>query len=151
MAAGFSRLSIRNNMGIRSFAVEMFIIHIFVDTTSVIHGIAIARSMCANILQQLFGVGALAHRGLSPFIGGSCGDHSPHSTTMTQTKCCPIFKFGSWWLHLPVCTPSLGRLFFLLFTVLRTAVISDLVYTLPRATDMRQLHVRCLGHLRSTR
>ena len=47
--------------------------------------------------------------------------------------------------------PSLGRLFFLLFTVLRTAVISDLVYTLPRATDMRQSHVRCLGHLRSTR
>ena len=30
-------------------------------------------------------------------IGRLCGDHSPHRTTMTQTKCCPIFKFGSWW------------------------------------------------------
>ena len=28
-------------------------------------------------LDQLFGVGALAHRGLPPFIGGLCGDHSP--------------------------------------------------------------------------
>ena len=26
-----------------------------------------------------------------------CGDISPHRTTMTQTKRCPIFKFGSWW------------------------------------------------------
>ena len=34
-----------------------------------------------------------------PFTGGLCGDHSPHRTTMTQTKCCPIFKFGSWWAH----------------------------------------------------
>ena len=48
-------------------------------------------------LHQLFGVGALAHHGLLPFIGGLCGDHSPHRTTMTQTKRCPIFKFGSWW------------------------------------------------------
>ena len=48
---------------------------------------------------QLFGVGALAHRGLLTFIGGLCGDHSPHRTTMTQTKRCPIFKFGSWWAH----------------------------------------------------
>ena len=48
-------------------------------------------------LDQLFGVGALAHRGLLPFIGGLCGDHSPHRTTMTQTKRCPIFRFGSWW------------------------------------------------------
>ena len=48
---------------------------------------------------QLFGVGALAPRGLPPFIGGLCGDHSPHRTTMTQTKRCPIFKFGSWWVH----------------------------------------------------
>ena len=46
---------------------------------------------------RLFGVGALAPRGLPPFIGGLCGDHSPHRTTMTQTKRCPIFKFGSWW------------------------------------------------------
>ena len=50
-----------------------------------------------NNPDQLFGVGALAHRGLLPFIGGLCGDHSPHRTTMTQTKRCPIFKFGSWW------------------------------------------------------
>ena len=49
---------------------------------------------------QLFGVGALAPRGLPPFIGGLCGDHSPHRTTMTQTKRCPIFKFGSWWCRL---------------------------------------------------
>ena len=42
-------------------------------------------------LDQLFGVRALAHRGLLPFIGGLCGDHSPHRTTMTQTKRCPIF------------------------------------------------------------
>ena len=42
---------------------------------------------------QLFRVGALAHRGLPPFIGGLCGDHSPHRTTMTQTKCCSIFAF----------------------------------------------------------
>ena len=34
-------------------------------------------------LDQLFGVGALAHRGLHLFIGGLCGDHSPHRTTMT--------------------------------------------------------------------
>ena len=46
---------------------------------------------------QLFGVGALAHRGLPPLIGGLCGDHSPHRTTMTQTKRCPIFQFGLWW------------------------------------------------------
>ena len=44
-------------------------------------------------LDQLFGVGALAHRGLPLFIGGLCGDQSPHRTTMTQTKCCPIFAF----------------------------------------------------------
>ena len=50
-------------------------------------------------LDQLFGVGALAPRGLPPFIGGLCGDHSPHRTTMTQTKLCPIFQFGSWWAH----------------------------------------------------
>ena len=68
----------RNHMGIRSIAVKMFIIHILFD--------------------QLFGVGALAHRGLPPFIGGLCGDHSPHCTTMTQTKCCPILHFGLWWL-----------------------------------------------------
>ena len=43
---------------------------------------------------RLFGVGALAPRGL-PFIGGLCGDLSPHRTTMTQTKRCPNFKFGS--------------------------------------------------------
>ena len=49
---------------------------------------------------RLFGVGALAPRGLHPFIGGLCGDHSPHRTTMTQTKRCPIFKFGSWWCFL---------------------------------------------------
>ena len=29
--------------------------------------------------------------GFLPFIGGLCGDFSPHRTTMTQTKCCPIF------------------------------------------------------------
>ena len=52
-------------------------------------------------LDQLFGVGALAHRGLPPFIGGLCGDHSPHRTTMTQTKRCPIFQFGSWWARAP--------------------------------------------------
>ena len=44
-------------------------------------------------LDQLFEVGALAHRGLPTFIGGLCGDFSPHRTTMTQTKCCPIFAF----------------------------------------------------------
>ena len=49
-----------------------------------------------NNPDQLFGVGALAHRGLPPFIGGLCVDHSPHRITMTQTKRCPIFKFGSW-------------------------------------------------------
>ena len=43
---------------------------------------------------QLFGVGALAPRGLPPFIGGLCGDHSPHRTTMTQTKCCSFLHFG---------------------------------------------------------
>ena len=31
--------------------------------------------------------------GSLPFIGGLCGDFSPHRTTMTQTKCCPIFAF----------------------------------------------------------
>ena len=50
VAAGFSLLSIRNHMGIRSIAVKMFIIHFLPD--------------------QLFGVGALAHRGLPPFIRG---------------------------------------------------------------------------------
>ena len=56
---------------------------------------------------QLFGVGTLAHRGLlPPFLGGLCGDHSPHRTTMTQTKRCPIFQFGSWWAH-----PTMPRLF----------------------------------------
>ena len=25
--------------------------------------------------------------------------YSPHRTTMTQAKCCPFFKFGSWWAH----------------------------------------------------
>ena len=48
-------------------------------------------------LHQLFGVGALAHRGPLSLHRGLCGDHSPHSTTMTQTERCPIFKFGSWW------------------------------------------------------
>ena len=28
-----------------------------------------------------------------PLTGGLCGDLSPHRTTMTQTKCCPIFAF----------------------------------------------------------
>ena len=42
---------------------------------------------------QLFGVGALAPRGLPSFIGSLCGDHSPHRTTMTQTKCCSFFAF----------------------------------------------------------
>ena len=32
-------------------------------------------------------------RSRSPCIGGLCGDHSPHRTTMTQTKCCSIFAF----------------------------------------------------------
>ena len=32
--------------------------------------------------------------GSPPFIGGLCGDHSPHRTTMTQTKRCRIFQFG---------------------------------------------------------
>ena len=36
-----------------------------------------------------------------PLTGGLCGDLSPHRTTMTQTKCCPILHFGTWWLHLP--------------------------------------------------
>ena len=35
--------------------------------------------------------------GLHPFIGGLCGDYSPHRTTMTQTKCCSILHFGLWW------------------------------------------------------
>ena len=34
--------------------------------------------------------------GSPPFTGRLCGDLSPHRTTMTQTKCCPFFKFGSW-------------------------------------------------------
>ena len=51
---------------------------------------------------QLFGLRALAHRGLPPFMGGLCGDHSLHRTTMTQTKCCPFLHFGLWWLQLPV-------------------------------------------------
>ena len=42
--------------------------------------------------------------GSSPFIGGLCGDHSPHRTTVTQTKRRPILHFGLWWLHLPVST-----------------------------------------------
>ena len=46
-----------------------------------------------------------------PSIGGLCGDHSPHRTTMTQTKCCPILHFGLWWLHLPVVSPSVFFLF----------------------------------------
>ena len=44
-----------------------------------------------------------------PFTRGLCGDLSPHRTTMTQTKCCPILHFGLWWLHLlssPVSLPS---------------------------------------------
>ena len=49
------------------------------------------------MLDQLFGVGALAHRGLFPLTGGLCVDLSPHRTTMTQTKCCPILHFWSWW------------------------------------------------------
>ena len=32
-----------------------------------------------------------------PLHWGLVRDHSPHRTTMTQTKRCPIFKFGSWW------------------------------------------------------
>ena len=52
-----------------------------------------ATAVQPSIFDQLFGVGALAHRGLPPFIGGLCGDHSPHRTTMTQTKCCSIFAF----------------------------------------------------------
>ena len=56
IAAGFSLLSIRNHMSIRSIAVEMFIFYI--------------------LPYQLFGVGALAHRGLPSFTGGLCGDHS---------------------------------------------------------------------------
>ena len=47
--------------------------------------------------------------------------------------------------------PSLGRLLFRVFTVLRTAVISGFVCSIPRATDIPQSRVRCLGHLRSTR
>ena len=35
--------------------------------------------------------------GSSPLIGGLCGDHSPHRTTMTQTKCCSFLHFGLWW------------------------------------------------------
>ena len=31
--------------------------------------------------------------GSPPFTGSLCGDFSPHRTTMTQTKCCPIFAF----------------------------------------------------------
>ena len=58
----------------------------------------------SSIPYQLFGVGALAPRGLHPFIGVLCGDHSPHRTTMTQTKCCSFLHFGLWWLHLPVWT-----------------------------------------------
>ena len=42
-----------------------------------------SRSLCASWAPSL--------------IGGLCGDHSPHRTTMIRTKCCPIFKFGSWW------------------------------------------------------
>ena len=73
---------------------------------------------------QLFGVGALAPRGLPPFIGGLCGDHSPHRTTMTQTKRCPILHFGLWWAHLPVWTIPLDwftcpRAFWLALAVLR--------------------------------
>ena len=56
----------------------------------------------------------LAHRGLPTFIGGLCGDHSPHRTTMTQRKCCPILHFGLWWLHLPVSTRAAS------FTVTQT-------------------------------
>ena len=59
------------------------------------------------IPHQLFGVGALAHRGLPLYRGLVRGIISPHRTTMTQTKCCPILHFGSWWLHLPAPrTPS---------------------------------------------
>ena len=94
MAAGFSRLSIRNHMGIRSIAVKMFIIHIFnsvqpfsvVVTASVIHGIAIARPMCANNPDQLFGVGALAHRGLPPDRGLVRGPFpAPHHHDPNET------------------------------------------------------------------
>ena len=54
--------------------------------------------------------------GSPPLIGGLCGDHSPHRTTMTQTKRCPIFKFGSWWMQMvdvdvfaPTSSEPLGR------------------------------------------
>ena len=50
---GFSRLSIRNHMGIQSIAVKMFIIQILPD--------------------QLFGVGALTHRGFFPSWGACAG------------------------------------------------------------------------------
>ena len=62
-----------------------------------------------NNRDQLFGVGAFAHRGLPPFIGGLCGDYSPHRTTMTQTKRCPIFKFGSWWCAFQMAPPAHSR------------------------------------------
>ena len=41
--------------------------------------------------------------GSSPFIGGLCGDLSPHRTTMTQTKRCPIFKF---WVMVVFLSPN---------------------------------------------
>ena len=73
-------------------------------------------TVSSTISYQLFGVGALAHRGLPPFTGGLCGDHSPHRTTMTQRKCCPILHFGLWWLHLPVSTRAAS------FTVTQTTL-----------------------------
>ena len=46
-----------------------------------------------HILDQLFGSRSPCASWAPPFIGGLCGDYSPHRTTMTQTKCCPIFAF----------------------------------------------------------
>ena len=76
------------------------------NSTRCLREVILPSRLVATSLFQLFGVGALAHRGLPPFIGGLCGDHSPHRTTMTQTECCPIFKFGSWWCAFQMAPPG---------------------------------------------
>ena len=60
-----------------------------------------------------------------PLTGGLCGDLSPHRTTMTQTKCCPILHFGSWWgVLLQACSESTTVRTSILHPVLRADTFS---------------------------
>ena len=71
--------------------------------------------------------------GSLPFIGGLCGDFSPHRTTMTQTKCCPIFAFwvvvvcvsnGSYRSHRALKGSSLPSCFFPFVFLLRRSTLA---------------------------